>query len=103
MTPEALEVKAFIVASLLPPLAALGMDAQAIPDDFDLRTSGVIDSLGFIQLICSLEARFGRSLDLTDVEPEELMNLGVLSSHVAVQPVAVQVSQSSVTAATRAR
>ena len=85
MTPEACEVKAFIVSSLLQPLAVVGLDAESVPDNFDLRTGGVIDSLGFIQLICRLEARFGCSLDLADVQPEQLMNLGVLSRHIAAQ------------------
>jgi acyl carrier protein len=78
-------VKAFIVSSLLQPLAVIGLDAQSVPDDFDLRTGGVIDSLGFIELICRLEERFGCSLGLADVEPERLMNLGVLCTHIAAQ------------------
>lgn len=85
MTPDAYEVKAFIVSSLLQPLAVLGLDAGSVPDNFDLRTGGVLDSLGFIQLICRLEERFCCSLDLADVQPEQLMNLGVLSTHIAAQ------------------
>jgi len=85
VTPEACEVKAFIVSSLLQPLAVVGLDAQSVPDDLDLRTSGILDSLGFIQLICRLEAHFGCSLDLADVQPDQLMNLGVLSGHIAAQ------------------
>jgi len=85
MTPEAHEVKAFIVGSLRQPLAAVGVDTQCVPDDFDLRARGVIDSLGFVQLIGHLEARFACSIDLADLPPEQLTNLGLLSRHIAAQ------------------
>ena len=85
MTSEACEVKAFIVSSLLQPLSVIGFDAQSVPDDFDLRAGGVIDSLGFIELICRLEERFGGSSGLADVPPELLTNLGALCTHIAAQ------------------
>lgn len=85
MTSETLEVRAFILACLRQPLAAIGMDTQPIPDDFDMRAHGVIDSLGFIQLMTDLEARFGCAIDLSEVPPEQLTNLAVLSRHIAAQ------------------
>ena len=85
MTPEALEVRAFVLASLRQQLAAVGKDTQPIPDDFDLRVHGVIDSLGFVQLLGALEARFGCAIDLSDVPAEQLTNLAVLSRHIAAQ------------------
>lgn len=85
MTPEALEVKSFIVWSLRQSLGAVGVDAKSVPDEFDLRGRGVIDSLGFIQLIGDLEARFACSIDLSEVPSEQLTNLGVLSTHIAAQ------------------
>jgi acyl carrier protein len=85
MTPDASEVKAFVVSSLRQRLASADIDARSIPDDFDLRARGVIDSLGFIQLIGDLEARFACSIDFSDLHPEQLTNLGVLCRHVATQ------------------
>jgi acyl carrier protein len=85
MTPLVRDVKAFIVSALREPLAAVGYDGEGVPDDLDLRTSGVVDSLGFIQLIAQLEARFGCAIDLSELAPEELTNLGALSRHVASQ------------------
>jgi acyl carrier protein len=60
-------------------------ESPGVPDDFDLRVDGAIDSLRFIQLIAELEARTGIHLDLGDVNPEQLTNLNVLSRHVAAQ------------------
>jgi len=85
MTAAAHDVKACIVAALRQPLADAGLDTESLPDDFDLRAHGVIDSLGFIQLIGDLEGRFACSLDLSDVEPAQLTNLAVLCSHIAAQ------------------
>lgn len=57
----------------------------SVPDDFDLRRDGAVDSLRFIQLLAHLEARTGVAIDLSDVDPERLTNLGVLSRHIAKQ------------------
>ena len=81
--PDALEVKAFIVSELQQSLSIGGFDARSIPDDFDLRAHGLIDSLGFVQLLTALESRFGGPIDLADVAPEQLTRIDVLSKHVA--------------------
>jgi len=85
MSPDSQEVKACIVAALRQPLTAVGADPHALPDDFDFRARGVIDSLGFVQLIGDLEARFACSINLMDLDPEQLTMLGALSRHIAVQ------------------
>jgi acyl carrier protein len=85
MTAEAQNVKACIVAALRQALADAGVDARSVGDDFDLRALGVIDSLGFIQLLGQLEKRFACSIDLADVEPTQLTNLAVLCGHIAAQ------------------
>jgi acyl carrier protein len=79
------DARALILDVLHRPLAEAGFDAQAVPADFDLRANGVIDSLGFIQLIAVLEDRLGCSIDLADVDPAQLTNLGVLCTHIAAQ------------------
>ena len=82
---DAHHVKAFIALTLKQPLSAVGIDAASIPDDMDLRARGVIDSLGFLQLIANLEARFGLAIDFADMAPEQLTNVGALCRHVASQ------------------
>jgi acyl carrier protein len=83
MTSPFHEVKTFILSVLHPQLAAAGLDRESVPDDFDLRADGLIDSLGFLQLLGAVEARFGGPIDLTSIAPEQLANIGVLCAHIA--------------------
>jgi acyl carrier protein len=85
MTAAVSEVRAVIVDALREPLADAGVDVQSISADFDLRASGVIDSLGFIQLIAFLEERFACPIDLADVDPTHLTNIGILCNCIAAQ------------------
>jgi acyl carrier protein len=66
-------------------LAAYGIDPGAATDDLDLRASGAIDSLGFVELVVVLEETFGVELELEDIDPETLTVLGPLSGHVGAQ------------------
>lgn len=68
-----------------PALAAYGVDPAAATDDLDLRASGAIDSLGFVELVVVLEEAFEVELELEDIDPEELTVLGPLSGHVGAQ------------------
>jgi acyl carrier protein len=52
-------------------------------DDFDLRGAGLIDSLGFVQLISDLESRLGYQVDLADLDPADLTKVGPLCRHIA--------------------
>ena len=76
-------------ASILEFVANAGSGAPAphlqVPDDFDLRLDGAIDSFGFVRLIADLEQRSGRSIDLSDLAPEQFTKLGVLAGHIANQ------------------
>jgi acyl carrier protein len=71
-------------------LAAYGIDPEAASDDLDLRASGAIDSLGFVELVVMLEETFGVELELEDIDPEALTVLGPLSEHVGAQVVAAK-------------
>jgi acyl carrier protein len=73
-----------------PALAAYGIDPGAAADDLDLRASGAIDSLGFVELVVMLEEAFGVELELEDIDPEALTVLGPLSGHVGAQVLAVR-------------
>ena len=71
-------------------LAAYGIDPSSADDDLDLRASGAIDSLGFVELVVALEETFGVELELEDIDPEALTVLGPLSEHVGAQVVAAK-------------
>ena len=68
--------------------SALGGNLVEEPaEDFDLRASGLIDSLGFIELIAAIEDELGIELDFDALDPEEITVLGPLSRHVHEQVV----------------
>ena len=71
-------------------LAAYGIDPGAAGDDLDLRASGAIDSLGFVELVVALEETFEVELDLEELDPEALTLLGPLSGHVGARVAAAK-------------
>ena len=82
---DAADVKTFVLSALHGRLTDNGLDEHLLTDDFDLRARGVIDSLGFLQLIGSLESRYGCAISLADVPADRLTVIGVLCDHVAGQ------------------
>ena len=79
-------VKSLLASILEPRLLAHGMAATTLQDDFDLRDQGIVDSLGFVQLLTELEARLGGRIDLTALDPEHVTNVGALARHIAERP-----------------
>jgi len=58
------ELRAAMMDLLLPRAARLGMEQNELVDDLDLLRSGLLDSLGFVDLVVELEKRSGREVDL---------------------------------------
>lgn len=58
------ELKAVIAGRLAHRLTRLGLTPNELTDDLDLVRSGVLDSLGFVDLIADLELTTGRQVDL---------------------------------------
>jgi acyl carrier protein len=84
MTEDGVErVKSLIASILEPRLLAQGITVTTLQDDLDLRGEGIVDSLGFVQLLAELETRLGGRIDLLDLDPEYLTNVGALSRHIA--------------------
>ena len=54
-------------------------------DDTDLIAAGVLDSLGFIELIVFLEMTTEEKIDLTDVDPNEFTTIRGLCKSVLNQ------------------
>jgi acyl carrier protein len=78
-------IRALILSECAGSLALFGNTAESVPDDFDLRAHGVIDSLGFLELVVALESVLGCELDFEALEPEHLTVIGPLSRYVAAQ------------------
>lgn len=82
-TPEA--IRALLLSAAAEGLALVGLAPADVPDDFDLREAGVVDSLGFLELVTTLEDRLGVELDFEQLDPELLTTVGPLVAHVAGQ------------------
>jgi len=84
MTYDDVESVKLLMASILEPrLLAQGITVTTLHDDLDLRGEGIVDSLGFVQLLAELETRLGGRIDLIDLDPEYLTNVGALARHIA--------------------
>jgi acyl carrier protein len=78
-------VRELLLGACVEGLALVGMDPADVSDDFDLREAGVVDSLGFLELVTTLEDELGIELDFEDMEPEQLTTVGPLVEYVARQ------------------
>ena len=78
-------VRALIETSCADRLAAAGIAPGQLTDDLDLRSAGVMDSLGFLELVVDLERELGIELDFETLDPEQLTTVGPLTRHVAAQ------------------
>jgi acyl carrier protein len=68
------EVRDFITATVAPqlPVSATGGDVH-------LMDAGVIDSVGFVNLIAAIENRFAIEIDLGDADPEQFLTIDGLA------------------------
>ena len=76
------EIRRFVVAQLVDPILAKGLDPETLPDNFDFLTEGIIDSLGFVELIVALEKYFDIRVNLTELDPQHLTILGPFCRHI---------------------
>ena len=76
-------IRSVMAAILEPRLLSQGMTITQLQDGVDLRDEGLVDSLGFVQLLTELETRLERHIDLTELDPESLTNVGALARHIA--------------------
>jgi len=81
--PREREVRDHLLERLDGPLRAGGLDPTAVGDDLDLLRSGILDSLGLLELIADVNDRFDIEVDFEEVDPEELTVLGPFVRHVA--------------------
>lgn len=84
MSPSVDHVKALIERFLRDGSTA-AMVPATIPETLDLRAEGLVDSLGFLQLVSDLEQAVGFELDLSELEPEQLTVFGSLAHYVALR------------------
>jgi acyl carrier protein len=65
------EIKIHVVKYLMEKLESSGIGRHDLDDGIDLVGSGLISSLGFIELLASVENQFGIEIDFEDRDPSE--------------------------------
>lgn len=80
------DVRLFLMDYLRQKLEANGRGlAEDLPEDCDLLISGVIDSLGLLELVTALNEHFNRQINFEALNPEYITIVGPLCSYVAEQ------------------
>lgn len=77
------EIRLFILQTYSEDLSAKGLRPETVPDNFDLLEEGVISSIGLLDIINNVEARFSIEVDLENMPAEELTIIGPLSKYIA--------------------
>jgi len=80
-TPE--KVRSFLLTLYAEKLKDMGL--AEVPDDFDLLSAGLIDSMGVLEMVGALEKEFGFELDMSGMDTEQLTMIGPLARYVAAQ------------------
>jgi acyl carrier protein len=86
MTDQSADMRAFIIDRLTETAETLGLHDLKIDGDFNVFDSGVVDSLGFIELVADVEERFNVLLDFGDRDPSDFGTVdGMIQSVTTVQ------------------
>jgi len=84
MSPEGL--RTFLRTYLSEKLASRGREIpQEFGDDCDLLLSGIIDSLGLLDLIMAFQEHCGCEIDFDALDPEKMTVVGPLCDFVSAQ------------------
>jgi acyl carrier protein len=84
LTPS--EVRMFLKEYLERRLTADGRTAvEDLPDNCDLLLSGMVDSIGLLELVSALQQFAGRDIDFEILDPEQMTIVGPLCQFVADQ------------------
>ena len=80
------DVRKFLESYLTQRLKAQGRELPAdFSEDCDLYLSGLLDSLGIVELTAALSTYHGRQIDFEELDPENLAVVGPLCRFVSEQ------------------
>lgn len=80
------DVQLFLTGSIQKRLAAQGQDPpRELSNDCDLLLSGMIDSLGLLELVTAITEHYGREIDFEALDPEQMTVVGPLCKFVSEQ------------------
>jgi acyl carrier protein len=79
-------LRAFLRNYVTENLSSQGKDVpKDLCDDCDLLLSGVIDSLGLLELMTAFQEHCGREIDFDALDPEQMTVVGPLCDFVSAQ------------------
>jgi acyl carrier protein len=80
------QIRIFLEQYILEKSAAGGRDIPGeLTDDCDLLLSGMIDSLGLLDLMTAIQRHCQREIDFEALDPEQLTVVGALCRYVSEQ------------------
>ena len=59
-------------------MRAQNLDPSTLSDSTDLAQLGVVDSMGFLELVTDLEQRTGSEFDFSEADPDDFSSVGGL-------------------------
>ena len=77
------KVRSFLLTKYADALSLSGLKADEVPDNFDFLLSGIIDSIGILEMVSSIEDEFHIQLDMAALDAEQITVLGPLCQYVA--------------------
>jgi len=77
------DIRGFILEHLKSSFEDNGIDIESIEEDFDLMKMGIIDSLGFIQLVGAIEEHFNIEIDFEELDADQLTVMETLCNYIA--------------------
>jgi acyl carrier protein len=80
------DLRVFLRTYLTEKLTSQGREnPKDFGDDCDLLLSGIIDSLGLLDLIVAIQEHCGREIDFDSLDPEQMTVIGPLCDFVSAQ------------------
>ncbi len=73
------EVKEKLIGLLVARLDSLGLDASDVNGDLNLITTGILDSVSFLEFIAEVEDELGIELDFGELDPSNFTSIGALA------------------------
>jgi acyl carrier protein len=83
MSELAARIKTFVLEVLGPRAETMGISREELAGDFNLMQSGLLDSMGFVDLVAQVENEFDVQMDLMDLDPSQFTSLSGFVSRVA--------------------
>ena len=77
------EVRSAVLGLFEDPLRANGLEPSEVPNDCDLLSQGIIDSLGVVAMVSAAEELADGEIDFEDLDFEDMTIVGKFCDYVA--------------------